>query len=157
MTVRLIREASLVDIKREMGQMFHEGMVDPSVKRLAEEAVAGKPDQISAVFEFVRSTFPYVPDPESAELFIHPRVRAEAYFRSEIRGGDCDDAALLTAAMYGALGYRTRILLVDSGSGDLDHALAQVSTNIGWINADTTDTQNPLGWVKNFGQTVIIE
>jgi len=136
--------------------MLHEGKADPTVRKLAEEAVSGKPDPISAVFEFVRKTFPYVPDPENYELFVHPRVRAEAYYKGEIKGGDCDCQALLTAAMMGSLGYKTRILIVDSGSGELDHALASVETNIGWIPADTT-TMNPLGWVKNFRQTVVVE
>ncbi len=63
---------------------------------------------------------------------------------------------MLTAAMMGSLGYRTRVLIVDSGSGEFDHALASVETNVGWISADTT-TSNPLGWIRNFGQTVVIE
>ena len=69
---------------------------------------------------------------------------------------NCDDFALLTAAMYGSLGHQSRVLIVDSQGNGLDHALASVETNIGFINADTT-SMNPLGWVRNFGQTVVIE
>ena len=156
MTVRLLKDASISDVRREMTRIFHEGSVDPSVKQLADLAVFSSPDPVIAVHSFVRQTFQYQADPEGAELFIHPRRVAQDYFLGNPRSMDCDDHALLVASMLGALGKQTRILIVGTKSQELDHALAQVNTLLGWVSVDTTDS-HPLGWVRKFWQTIVVD
>ena len=157
MTVRLIRDATLEDLTREMRLMLQEGIASPAVRRLAETAVAGKQDKISAVFDFIRGTFPYTPDPLNLELFVSPNRMAEDYFAGRIRGEDCDGLALLSGATLGAIGYETRVVLLDSDlDGELDHAIAQVLTpELGFINVDTSSSF-PLGWYIPSGVTVYV-
>ena len=150
MTTSLLRNVSAETLMGELSRFQAEGGADPTVRRLAELAVWQKDDQIAGIYDFVKNTFPYLPDPIHYEFFIHPRLMAENYFAGYIRGADCDDHALLASAMLRSLGYEAKVLLVDSaGNGEIDHALAQVNTPIGWVNVDTV-ANCPLGWQFNY-------
>ena len=154
--ITYLKGASLSDVKRELSRMLGEGTRNPQVRQLAELASKEQEDKVIAVFQFVKKTFPYAPDPYEIELFIHPRRIAQDYFEGRIRQGDCDDLSLLTAAMLGSIGYQTRLVLVDSNlDNEIDHALAQVySEPLGeWLNLDVA-SNNPIGWVI---QTRVIE
>jgi len=158
MTIRTIHNASPHDVNREMSRMLKEGSIDPSVRQLAETAIQKDPqDHVSSVFDFVRDTFPYIPDPNDTELFIHPRKIAEDYFSGKVRSGDCDDHSLLVSAMLSSIGYRVRISLIAIETYELDHAVAQVYLEgLGWVNVDTT-MDRPLGWILQSKNTVYIE
>mgnify|MGYP001592827415 CR=1 FL=1 len=155
MPVNYIQNASLDDLVSSLSRFKAEGSRDPKVRQLAEIAVAGEQDQISAVHNFVRDTFPYQPDPENSELFIHPRKVAQDYFTSRIRRFDCDDSAMLVGSMLSSLGYETRILLVELRGPGIDHALAQVKTSIGWLAVDAVSSK-PLGWIEQYKQVIIV-
>ena len=147
MSLRLIRNATMEDVRRELSHMLGEGIVSPAVRQVAEIASRPGQDRISSVFDFVRGTFPYTPDPIDMELFVSPNRMALAYLSGRIRGDDCDGLALMSGAMLGSLGYPVRIALLDSsGAGEIDHAVAQVQTEMGWINVDTA-SRLPLGWI----------
>ena len=156
MTIRLLQNASLSDVQREMARMLGEGITDPTVRRLAEQATWNTADSIGAVFDFVQATFPYSPDPFGLELFIHPRRIAQDYYSGRTRMGDCDDLALLTGAMLGSLGYQVRIALVDLHGQGIDHALAQVKTPLDWLSIDAA-SQKPMGWQVNVHQMVTVQ
>ena len=155
MAVNYIKDASIDDLISSLSRFKSEGSRDPKVRQLAEIAVAGESDQIAAVHKFVRGTFPYQPDPENAELFIHPRKVAQDYFSGRIRRFDCDDSALLSSAMLSSLGYETRILLVELRGPGIDHALAQVKTSIGWLAVDAVSSR-PMGWIEQYKQVVVV-
>ena len=156
MTTKLILNANLTEVVRELSRMVQEGTIDPSVRKLAEQITIGQADPIGMVFVFVTHTFPYQLDPINYELFIHPRRMVEDYYQGRLHSGDCDDHALLNAALLGSIGYKTRIILVDNGrSGEINHALSQVETKIGWVDVDTTSTA-PLGWFKRYDTMVIV-
>jgi len=154
MPITLLRDVDLQTVKAELGRMLSEGIISPNVRRLAEIAIVSKDDDIVAIFNFVRDTFPYVPDPQDMELFIHPNRMAEDYFNGRIRSEDCDGLALLTGAMLGSIGYEVRIVLLDTDFDDsIDHAISQVSTDIGWLNVDAS-SKEPLGWYIPSGRTI---
>lgn len=145
MSISLLTNASINDVKQELSRMLTEGIRSPSVRKLAEQAGVSPPH----VFDFVSTTFPYIPDPLGQELFIHPNRMAEDYFSGTTRGGDCDDHALLTGAMLGSVGEKVRIVLFDTDSDwEVDHAAAQVYSDVlrSWVNVDTA-SKTPLGWV----------
>ena len=153
MPVTLLRDVDLQTVKAELSRMLSEGIVSPNVRRLAEAAITGKDDNIVAIFNFVRDTFPYVPDPQDMERFISPNRVALDYFEGKIRGLDCDDFALLTGAMLGSIGYDVRIALLSTSNAEIDHAISQVSTDIGWLNVDAS-SKEPLGWYIPSGRTI---
>ena len=115
------------------------------MRRLAEEAVADKQDLIAAVYDMVKLTFPYLPDPYGVELFVHPNRVAEDFFAGRVRGLDCDDMALLNASLLGSIGYEVEIQLL--GNPDLSHAVCVVYSPIlqDWLIVDTASNV-PLGW-----------
>lgn len=157
MPIRLV-EKNLAGMLGDLSQMLTEGIQSPNVRKLAEEAITGKENHIVAVFDFVKETFPYVPDPADRELFIHPNRIAEDYFAGRTRGFDCDDHALLNAAMLGSIGYKTRLALLDTDFDyQLDHAVAEVYSEVlqNWFILDTT-SNNPLGWQIQSGRTIYV-
>ena len=156
--ITLLKDASFSDAKRELSRMLNEGTESPNVRRLAETAIAGKQDQIGAVFDFVQSNFPYCPDPFETELFISPNRMAEDYFAGRQRMGDCDDLALISGAMLGSIGYQTRLALLATGGADIDHAVAEVwSEELGeWVSVDAS-SKLPLGWCIRNNRKVVVE
>ena len=156
MSLRLLRDAGLGDIQREMSRMFHESGLDPTVRRLAERAIDNYPDHIGAIYDFVKQTFPYAPDPIENELFIHPRVVATDYYAGRFRAADCDDHALLNAALLSSIGYKVRIALLAMKGAEIDHAVAQVWTELGWLSVDTTSSRS-LGWVETYNYCLLVE
>ncbi len=155
MPTQYLQNVSLEGIVSNLSRFKAEGSRDPKVRQLAEIAVAGEVDQVLAVHKFVRGTFPYQPDPENSELFIHPKKVAQDYFDGRVRRFDCDDSALLTSSMLSSLGYETRIILVELRGPGLDHALTQVKTNIGWLAVDAVSSR-PLGWIEQYKQIVVV-
>ena len=155
MTIQYLQNVSLNDLTSSLSRFKAEGSRDPKVRQLAEIAVAGEQDQISAIHRFVRETFPYQLDPETSELFIHPRKVAQDYFAGRVRRFDCDDSAMLVTSMLSSLGYETRILLVELKVPGIDHALGQVKTDIGWLAVDSVSSK-PLGWIEQYKQVVVV-
>ena len=146
MTLTLLKNASLADVKYELARMLSEGIMSSNVRQLTEQVTTGKEDKIAAVFDFIRTTFPYSSDPYGKELFIHPNRVTLDYYSDRIRQMDCDDFALLSGAMLGSIGYVVRIALLDTNFDlEIDHAIAQVNTELGWLNIDASN-ERPLGW-----------
>ena len=158
MALTLLKNIGLDEVKSQLSVMLTEGIASPNVRKLAEKAVSNRQDQIAAIFNFVRDTFPYAEDPKGFELFIHPNRMALDYFNGRIRQGDCDDLALLSGAMLGSIGHRVRIALLATGGYEIDHAITQVySEALGrWINVDCAST-NPLGWEISSGRSIYAE
>ena len=150
MTVRKVKN-NIGGMLEDLRRLMHEGMADPSVRRLAEEAISTNPqcNEIQAIHMFVREKFAYAPDPVDSELFIHPRLMAEDYYSERPpRSGDCDDHSLLVSAMLGSIGFQSRVVIADTDKDmQWDHAYAQCYSDIldRWINVDTT-SEFPLGW-----------
>ena len=151
-------KASFPQLKAELSRMLAEGIANPTVHQMAEIAVAGKSDQIAAIYDFVKANFAYVPDPEDMELFIAPKRMAESYFAGNLMGGDCDDMSLLNAGLLGSRGYQARIVILDSDFDDKwDHAICEVYSPFlsDWVAVDTTD-KYPLGWTFEVGKKALI-
>lgn len=54
--------------------------------------------------EFIRARFPFELDPDEVELVRTPSYYARSYRKGKPASGDCDDFALLLAALLGAMG-----------------------------------------------------
>lgn len=147
----IIKNADLSDIRRELSRLMREGSQKMSVRELALSiAPSYDNDQISAIFEYTKKNIPYQPDPSGAELFIAPWKMIELIEQGKA-AGDCDDLALFCASLLRAIGYETRIVLLDTSGQGIDHAICEVwSDNAStWIIVDPSSAK-PLGWVPKY-------
>lgn len=142
MPLTRLTNANLEDAKRELARLTSDGIRSDNVRQLAELTDT----TIPGIFDFIRSTFPYISDPYGLELFIAPNRMAEDYHNGIVRGADCEDLAMLVAAAAASVGHQTRLVLLATQNGEVDHAIAQVlSPILGWVDIDASSNL-PLGW-----------
>ena len=128
---------------------------------LGQEIAAEYPDIVQraeAVFYFVRDRVRYVSD---IDLFGYEEFAQNA---DELAGiidqnmlgyGDCEDSAVLLAVICKGAGLRSAIAIGEEHTAaliylpDYDEATAvfELSGEVGWIWAEATGRDNPLGWV----------
>ena len=158
MSITKFKNVDLSTLKVELKRILTEGIEDPEVRRLTETAVKGNEDPIRKVYDFVKENFSYLPDPYTAELFIHPKLVASDYFQGRLRSMDCDDFALLGASMLGSIGFHTQIVLLDYNFDNIiDHAVAEIYSEKlqSWVTFDPT-SDYPLGWDIKASRKVVV-
>lgn len=129
---------------------------------LGQEIAAEYPDTVQraeAVFYFVRDRVRYATD---IDLFGYEEFAQNADELAGImvehngRGyGDCEDSAVLLAVMYKGAGLRSAIAIGEGHTAALVYlpdykeatAFFELEGETGWIWAEATGRQNPLGWV----------
>ena len=129
--------------------------------RLGEQIAAKYPDQLQraeAVFYFVRDRVNYTPDIDqfSYEEFAQNADELAAIIDREGVGyGDCEDSTVLLAVIYQGAGYRSAITVGPGHTAalvylpDYDKAtvIFELAGESGWVWAEATGENNPLGWV----------
>jgi hypothetical protein len=128
---------------------------------LGEQIAAKYPDPLQraeVVFHLVRDRVEYTPDIDlnrSEEFAQNADELAIAIVEDGIGYGDCEDMAVLLAVVYKAAGFRSAIVLVPEHTAVLVYlpdynkatALFELESEPGWIWAEATGRNNPLGWV----------
>jgi hypothetical protein len=133
------------DIAYNLGQLFIEEYPD-----LTERA--------EAVFYFVRDRVRYTTDIDLfgyEEFAINADELAGMIGENKLGYGDCEDSAVLLAVMCKGAGLRSAIAIGEEHTAaliflpDYDQATAffELSGEMGWIWAEATGRDNPLGWV----------
>jgi transglutaminase-like putative cysteine protease len=145
--------------RRQLSRMLQEASERMDVRAFALSIVPKHgEDQISAVYEYVKRTIRYQPDPAYNELFIAPHRMIELAKAGQA-AGDCDDLALFCAALYRSLGYQSRIIIIDYGDGlGWRHAVCEVySEKIReWIWIDTV-TDDPKGMIPEYSRLMEVD
>jgi len=127
---------------------------------LGEQIASKYPDPVrraEAVFHFVRYRVEYTPDVEQTgdeEFAQNADELAIAIVEDGIGYGDCEDMAVLLAVMYKAAGFRSAIALVPEHTAVLVYlpeyskatAVFELEGEPGWVWAEATGRNNPLGW-----------
>jgi len=128
---------------------------------LGEQIADKYPDRLQraeAVFRFVRDRVKYTSD---IDQFDHEEFAQNA---DELAGtidqngigyGDCEDSAVLLAVMYKGAGYRSAIVVGSCHTAVLVYlpdynkatAVFELEGEPGWVWAEATGKNNPLGWV----------
>jgi len=128
---------------------------------LGEQIAARYPNQIQraeAIFSFVRDRVSYISDIDQFKYEEFAQNADELAMVIEADGigyGDCEDSTVLLAVMYKGAGFRSAIVV---GSG---HTAAlvylpeykkattpfELGGEAGWLWAEATGRNNPLGWV----------
>ena len=103
----------------------------------------GFDDEIETVAEWVRDHITYRRDPYGVETF-HTPLRLAKDARDGLAAGDCDDQALMAAAMLETLGHRTRFR-VGGGARGWSHIWLEVYSGGSWVPIELT-MERDVGW-----------
>ncbi len=128
---------------------------------LGREMAAKYPDEIQraeAIFLLVRDRVEYTSDKDLFkydEFAQNADEMATAIQDNGISYGDCEDSTVLLAVMYRVAGYRSAIVLGKGHTAALVHlpgyskanAVFELDGESGWVWAEATGKNNPLGWV----------
>lgn len=129
--------------------------------RLGEQLAEKYPDPLQRaekIFYFVRDRVKYTSDIdqfERDEFAQNADELAAAIDQDGVGYGDCEDSAALLAVMYKAAGYRTAIILAPGHTAamvylpdyDKTPVAFELEGETGWVWAEATGRNNPLGWV----------
>jgi hypothetical protein len=110
-----------------------------------------------AVFDFVRDRVEYTPDIDQTgnEEFAQNADELAITIVEDGSGeGDCEDMTVLLAVMYKAAGFRSAIVLPSGHTAVLVYlpeyneatVFFELEGEPGWVWAETTGRNNPLGW-----------
>ena len=127
---------------------------------LGEQIAAQYPDRIKraeAVFRFVRDRVRYTSDVDQfnyEEFAQNADELAAAIDQDGVGYGDCEDSAVLLAVMYKGAGYRSAIAVGSGHTTALLYlpeyqkatAVFELEGEPGWLWAEATGKNNPLGW-----------
>jgi len=130
---------------------------------LGEQIADKYPDPIQraeAVFSFVRDRVRYTSDIDEfgSEEFAENADELATTIAEDGSGeGDCEDMAVLLAVMYKAAGFRSAIMLLPEHTAVLVYlpeyneatAFFELNGETGWIWAEATGKNNPLGWAPD--------
>lgn len=109
-------------------------------------AAAGVPEkdyrgEAIALGKWVRDNIRYLRDPYGQETIAHPE---ETLFNFGM--GDCDDQAVLLAALLTSVGIPTRFKVMGQMPHQYSHVYLQAKPAGEWITMDPIMTQKPIGW-----------
>ena len=156
-----ISNYGIEDIKDSVKFLLDRASHSPEVRQLAVQITYDKQDKIAAVYDWIKSSVSYVPDPVTngeIELFISPVKQARDYAQGLRPSGDCDDQAILATALYRAIGIRSNVVIIDSIGNGLDHAYCQVwSDKLNQFVSCDPSGDYPLGWEILYKSRVIVD
>lgn len=120
-----------------MRALVQRGKTNWLVRQRAQSLVQGLPQQdyaaeVRALHAFVRDHIRYVRDVRGVET-LHSADKV-----LELRGGDCDDKAILLASMLESIGHATRFKAVGFAPGKYSHVFVEVQLNGKWVPLETT-------------------
>lgn len=112
-----------------------------SLTRRTARTIVGSSDGGRAGAEDLRAWIAahteFQPDPEATELLRAPELMIRAAQTYGVARGDCDDVAMLAAALSLAAGYGARYVVLDFGWG-WEHVYTVTETVDGPVEMDTT-------------------
>ena len=128
---------------------------------LGKQFVHQYPDEVrraEEIFYFVRDRVQYTPDIDQFrydEFAQNADELATLIDQNGVGYGDCEDSAVLLAVMYKGAGYRSAIAVAPSHTVALVHlpdyskatAFLELDDEPGWVWAEATGKNNPLGWI----------
>lgn len=145
--------AGTYDTVRMMQQIVRQSLALPLVRHTASSVVTGLNGrntvaQAQAIRGWVDHHTVFLRDPRGTELLHTPLWLLREIGRQGFGQVDCDDVAMLAAALGMAIGLRARFALVGRGHG-FEHVFTELGDPAGrrWIEQDTTrpsqDLQGP--------------
>lgn len=125
-----------------MRRLARRGARDPLLRWLAASIVRQDADagaRAQAVRDFLERAVDFTQDPDGVELLKSVRYQLRELELHGRVAGDCDDVAVLGAALGMALGLPARfVLLAFTPGAPYEHVYAELLTRSGWVELDTT-------------------
>lgn len=130
---------------REMRRLVLKSMASVMVLDEAKQiirSVGGKNRlaQAQAIAGYMASSLRFVRDPWGVELIHTPEFMIERIHRNGMYEADCDDYAILSAALAKAIGLRTKFVILGfaGSSGPWSHVYTIAETPQGWVPFDVS-------------------
>lgn len=123
-----------------MRELVAAGAVEPRVRAAAAEAIAGNSCSACGIRRWLGSRFRFLRDPTGIELLRGPVALLDDVARVGYALGDCDDAAVLGAALGRAAGLPARFVVFGwtGPDGPFTHVFAELGAGPRWIDLDVT-------------------
>lgn len=128
-----------------MRRLVNDSLTDPVVvgtgRSIAASCVPRDIDcQISQIAEWARDHFMFVRDPGGVETLSTPRFMLDTIATRVYAQGDCDEAAILTAAIGKSIGIPARFILLGFAgpTGPMAHVFTSLRGSRSWISLDVT-------------------
>lgn len=134
----------------KMRAVVNAGLRDPLVietaRQIVEDSGASGRDELGKVYairDWMENHLSFIPDPLGVELLSTPRYLIERIQKTGMVSGDCDDTAILAAALGKAVGLRAkfRALGFRKPGAPFRHVVTYLLAAGQWANLDTT--RNP--------------
>jgi transglutaminase-like putative cysteine protease len=138
---------TLAVLKRMRGAVL-EAKKHPAIRAQAVAIVQPTPAknwraEAAAVQAWVRRHIRYVRDVRDVETLQAPD------YTLRVRAGDCDDHAMLTAALLESIGHPTRFVAIGRAPRRYSHVFAETLVGDRWIPLETT-IDLPIGRAPSF-------
>jgi transglutaminase-like putative cysteine protease len=145
-----------------MARLASQGAVTPAVRDVAASLVqgTGRDPQLHCrlVSDWVEQHVEFLPDPSVAEALVPPGVAVGIIAARGVLQADCDDVAMLAAALGLSIGLRARFVVVAFGSpsAPFAHVWTDLSAPDGasWLTVDPT---RPMFTLPPIGRSVVQE
>lgn len=127
--------AGAVQTIAQMRQLVMDATRDPSQHiRDAALSIIGSAayvGQVRAIQVWVQQNIRYIRDPPSLELVQTPQKTLQW------TAGDCDDQAVLVAALLDSIGHPTQFYAMGFRGGPLEHILTRTKIGTQWVAVET--------------------
>lgn len=125
---------------RTMARLARDGklVVRPVALQLTQHlAQRDRPAEVRALHEFVRDRIRYVRDPRAVETLQAPERTLQ------IKAGDCDDKAILLAALLESIGHPSRFHAIGFAQDNFSHVYVETKLGARWLPLETTEDWDP--------------
>lgn len=138
--------AGIYQTLHAMRALVKKSLHDPAVRNFAVSLVRPCPGhgfdcEIKRCFEYIRDHITYRRDPVTIE-----RVQDARATLFEFYSGDCDDKVVALCALLGALGLKTRFVVIGQDDRAFTHVYCEVRIARGWLPLDPTNENAAPGW-----------
>jgi len=123
-----------------MADLVHASLLDPVVRQKSLELVSGSQnpgDLAQSIQRFIRLAVTIVDEPD--EMLHRPEWIIRQINEKGYTFGDCDDVAMLSAALLAAAGIPVRFKAIGPApDGSMEHVFTEWSGSAGWTALDPT-------------------
>jgi len=133
-----------------MRRLANAALTDPVVVKTARSAIAvagprDRDEHARAIKRYMQESFQFVSDPRGVETLSTPRAMLLDIQRRGMAQGDCDEAAILAAALGKAVGLRAQYVVVGfyRRGAPFVHVFTILRGTTGWLSLDVTRPMRP--------------
>jgi len=128
-------------MRRLVNMSLVDSIVVQTARSLAAQSMPRDRDaQAYSIQAFLKEHFQFVNDPRGVELLVPPKAMLQTIARRGVVTGDCDEAAILGAALGKAIGIRACFVVLGfrGPRGPLSHVYTVLRGSSGWVSLDIT-------------------